>query len=229
MAWRPTQHLIEGELDNTTPGKVTGWMRFGGMKDKVTFNLDGNFHRDIRGAKIRFQGDGTNDDPTVASYMDGFAETQTGKVGDITAGLPPHDYTTGQPYIEWYGDENGRVVIEPDAEQVKVMGRPIPACESDPISREEQQQNMADFLGGLSQAVNAPAVLVGPGQPLVSDPKFTHWVVEQGQIIGEAHSVKLASRGMRFAFVRRFNMPDMAEFGHIEASRLRSKSNGKPA
>ena len=23
MAWRPTEHLIEGELDNTTPGKVT--------------------------------------------------------------------------------------------------------------------------------------------------------------------------------------------------------------
>jgi hypothetical protein len=34
MAWRPTEYLIEGELDNTTPGKVTGWMRFAGMKDR---------------------------------------------------------------------------------------------------------------------------------------------------------------------------------------------------
>ncbi len=28
MAWRPTEYLLEGELDNTTPGKVTGWMQF---------------------------------------------------------------------------------------------------------------------------------------------------------------------------------------------------------
>jgi len=39
MAWRPTEYLIEGELDNTNPGKVTGWMRFAGLKDKVTFDL----------------------------------------------------------------------------------------------------------------------------------------------------------------------------------------------
>jgi hypothetical protein len=30
MAWRPSEYLIDGELDNTTPGKVTGWMRFAG-------------------------------------------------------------------------------------------------------------------------------------------------------------------------------------------------------
>ena len=39
MAWRPTEYLIEGELDNTTPGKVTGWMSFAGMKEKVTFDI----------------------------------------------------------------------------------------------------------------------------------------------------------------------------------------------
>src|SRR5207244_2413334 len=55
MAWRPTQYLLEGELDNTVPGKVTGWMRFVGLKRQVTFDLKGDFHRDIRGAKIRFR------------------------------------------------------------------------------------------------------------------------------------------------------------------------------
>ena len=34
MAWRPTEYLIEGELDNTYPNKVTGWMRFAGVKEK---------------------------------------------------------------------------------------------------------------------------------------------------------------------------------------------------
>ena len=52
MAWRPNEQFIEGVLDNTVPGKVTGWMRFAGMKEKVVFDLEGNFHRDIRGAKV---------------------------------------------------------------------------------------------------------------------------------------------------------------------------------
>ena len=41
MAWRPTQYLIRGELDNTHLGKVIGWMEFTGMKEKVTFDLEG--------------------------------------------------------------------------------------------------------------------------------------------------------------------------------------------
>jgi hypothetical protein len=148
MAWRPSAYLIEGELDNTTPGKVTGWMRFAGVPDIVRFNLQGNFHRDIRGAKIHFTNE-AQDDAAAESYMDGFSIMQTGKVGDITAGDPPSDYVK-YPCIEWYSDDNGRVVIELDRNQVHVIGRPIPACESDPISREQQDRNMVEFLGSLS-------------------------------------------------------------------------------
>ncbi len=172
MAWRPTQYLMEGELDNTIPGKVTGWMQFVGMKQKVTFDLEGDFHRDIRGAKIRFVGEGKTDDPAAAKYMEGIAEHQTGKAGDITAGLPPRDYAN-YPYIEIYGDENGRIVLELAPEQVQVIGTPIPACESDPVSRERQQQNMAAFLGGIAQELGLPpgrtlcvgaATVLGPAQ-----------------------------------------------------------------
>lgn len=153
MAWRPTTFLIEGMLDNTTPGKVTGWMKFAGMKEKVTFDLEGNFHRDIRGAKIHFTGDALETDPLTdaAGYMESFASHQTGKVGDITAGLPPYDYGRA-PYVEWYGDNNGRVVIEPEPGQIEVIGTPIPACESAPVSREQQKRNMAEFLGAWRQS-----------------------------------------------------------------------------
>jgi len=158
MAWRPTQYLIEGELENTTPGKVTGWMKFTGMKEKVTFDLEGNFHRDIRGAKIHFIGDAYEDSSDINSdgYFDGFAQHQTGNVGDITAGLPPNDYGN-TPYIEWYGHENGRVVLELEPVQIEVIGMPIPAIESDPISRKQQKHNMASFLGSLAQEMNIPA------------------------------------------------------------------------
>lgn len=153
MAWRPTESLLEGELDNTTPGKVTGWVQFAGMNDQVVLDLKGNFHRDIRGAKIRFTGNGCEEDPKAAGRVKGLATRQTGEVGDITAGRPPHDYVD-YPYIEWYSKENGRVVLEVSPDQIEVIGNPIPACESDPISREKQQQNMARFIAKLSQAVD---------------------------------------------------------------------------
>jgi len=83
MAWRVSAYLIEGELDNTHLGKVTGWMQFAGMKEKVTFDLKGDFHRDIRGAEIRFQGDAYESDAPVdaGQYMEGFASHQEGARG----------------------------------------------------------------------------------------------------------------------------------------------------
>ena len=221
MAWRPSEYLIEGELDNTTPRKVTGWMRFAGLKGQVTFNLKGDFHRDIRGARIRLKGNATHDIPEAKGYMDGLSLEQTGDAGDITAGLPPQDYST-YPYLEWYSEENGRVVLELEPEQVEVIGRPIPVCESDPISRNRQAQHMAKFLTELSREANVPAI--APAQQLVSDPAFTHWVVELGKIVGEARSVEPAHDGLNFAFVRLFSMPEVAEHGSIASAQLRPKN-----
>ena len=151
MAWRPYDEVVEGILDNTVLGKVTGYIKFAGMKKAVMFNLKGDFHRDIRGTKLKFVGDGEESRP---GRMDGFALIQKGNVGDITAGIPTGkddkgEYTyeySAYPYIEWYSDENGRVVLEFDAEQVEIIGTPIPVCESDPIDRKEQYKNMGNFM-----------------------------------------------------------------------------------
>ena len=165
MAWRPNEQFVEGVLDNTVPGKVTGWMRFSGMKEKVVLDLEGNFHRDIRGAKVRLSGvhEAANQEEET-KYMENFSPTQRGKAGDMTAGLPPYDYTRGAAYFEWYSEDNGRVVIELESEQVEVLTQPIPVCESDPISRKEQQENMAGFLSGMAAELGIPqqrAVSVG--------------------------------------------------------------------
>jgi hypothetical protein len=225
MAWRPSQYLIEGELDNTEPEKVTGWMKFAGMAKRVTFNLRGNFHRDIRGAKIHLSGVGQSNDLEAASYMDGFALEQAGEVGDMTAGLPPADYVK-YPYLEWYGDDNGRVVIELEPDQVQLVSRPIPACESDPIPRSEQARKMANFLAGLSAKTQVPAIAVGDRPTVISDPTFTHWVVAEGNVIGEAREVRPDQNGTCFAYVRLFQMPEGAEYGRIEKKYLRSKDAG---
>jgi hypothetical protein len=156
MAWRPTRFLIEGMLDNTCPKKVRGWMKFVGVKRKVTFDLEGDFHRDIRGAIICFTGDAEGNIKEAREYMKGFAMYQTGKVGDMTAGLPPRDYVD-YCYLEWFSKENGRIVIELDQDKIKLATKPIPASKTEPISRDEQTRNMVEFLAGLAKAVNIPA------------------------------------------------------------------------
>ncbi len=165
MAWRPNEYLIEGILDNTKPRLVTGWMRYLGLNEDVTLKLEGDFHRDIRGTKIHFSGleyiDANQDE--ARSYMSQFSTRQTGVVGDITAGLPPQDYVS-HPYVEWYSEQNGRVVLEPN--QMRVEGRPIPACESDPISRATQSHNMIRFLAGFfGYQIPAPKPQDDPDNP----------------------------------------------------------------
>jgi len=189
MAWRPTEYLIEGELDNSHPNKVTGWMRFAGVKEKVTFDLEGDFHRDIRGAKIRFTGDAYEDQQSAegGKYFEGFSRHQTGQVGDITAGLPPQDYVN-YPYIEWYSEQNGRVVIELQPIQVEVIGTPIPAIESDPVSRAEQSRNMAEFLGGLAAELNLPnerAICVGGSTVVTADKRAANNQVRGMKLLTE--------------------------------------------
>lgn len=153
MAWRPTDCLIEGELDNTQVGKVTGWMRFTGVKGKITFDLQGNFHRDIRGIKIHFNGPAKSQQLRSDTYMEGFARHQIGKVGDMTAGFEPADYISGRCYLEWYSYGNGRVVIELEQSQVKVIGTPMPPEQCEPISRQEQARNFNEFMTEIAKAL----------------------------------------------------------------------------
>ena len=156
MAWRPNDQFIEGELDNTVQGKVTGWMRFAGMNEKVVFDLEGDFHRDIRGAKVRLRGDGESaNTEESAKYLEGFSKLQKGNVGDMTAGREPADYVN-YPYFEWYSEDNGRIVIELEPDQIEILTPPIPACESDPIDRRQQAENMANFLCGIAGACGIP-------------------------------------------------------------------------
>lgn len=154
MAWRPDQYLIEGELDNNVRGKVTGWMNYLGLEYKVTFDLDGEFHRDIRGAKIHFYGnaDANTDLQEAHVCMNRFASHQTGKVGNMTAGLPPQDHAS-YPYLEWYSDQNGRVVLELIKENLTLIGTPIPYTQTKPISQEEQSRHMAKFLTNIAETI----------------------------------------------------------------------------
>jgi hypothetical protein len=203
MAWRPNENLIDGELDNRTPGKVTGWMRFF-RKEKapfsVTFVLEGDFHEDIRGAVILLSNPNPSDRERDdgGTYMDGFSPTQHGTAGDITAGLSLGPWTEAlaqtlmkrnelfwdeqgiqgsermkrgrdlakryrahiaagdlyysyvdYPYIEWYTDCNGRVVLELDPSQVEIVKADVPRKEKTPTELLEDKKKRDEAFGSF--------------------------------------------------------------------------------
>jgi hypothetical protein len=54
--WLEYGNLIDGELDNSVPGKVTGWICFFRHSKEplqVSLDLSGDFHDDVRGKVIR--------------------------------------------------------------------------------------------------------------------------------------------------------------------------------
>lgn len=59
--------------------------------------------------------------------------------------------------MEWFSKENGRVVIELEQNKVKLLGKPLPACEIEPIPRDELARTMAEFLAELAKTFNISA------------------------------------------------------------------------
>jgi hypothetical protein len=127
MAWRIDKQVIRGEIDNRTPGRVTGWLWFLGRDEPVELDLEGNAGRDVAGHRLRF----SNPQPEPDD-LEGLATLQKGSVGDFTASrkvkIPDcpieeiGEYSRRDEmfpwhwgnslYFEWFSERNGRVVIE---------------------------------------------------------------------------------------------------------------------
>lgn len=167
MAWRPYENLIEGELDNTTFGQVTGWIKFfrnGKDPLTVTLNLKGDFLEDIFGKKIRIKNSNPRDRNGVlernGTYMDGFDAKQEGEAGDITAGIPVDGKVpyVEYPYIEWYSKSNGRVVLELNLGQVEIIEERsifvMPMSDDQQKSLHERNYDQfMKFLGDLADEI----------------------------------------------------------------------------
>jgi hypothetical protein len=128
MAFRLDQAIVRGELDNTEQGHLRGRIWLEGRAEPLTLDLEGDAWRDVAGARITF----TNPEPRRQKNQGDLKPTQHGIVGDITVSKkvkqitasdeewqrcmedgkqPPHEWRNSL-YIEWFSEENGRVVIE---------------------------------------------------------------------------------------------------------------------
>jgi len=129
MAWRIHERVNKGEIDNRQRDRVRGQIWLVGRDEPIRLDLSGNCLRDLAGCLVKFE----NPQPKPAADEDvDLADRQSGAAGEITAsrkmrvfdvpleealritreGKAPPEHMGNCFYLEWFGDTNGRVVIE---------------------------------------------------------------------------------------------------------------------
>lgn len=170
MAWRIESHVVRGEVDNRTRGRVVGKLWFLGRKDPVEIELQGNASRDLAGRKLEFV------NPSPKPGLDvAFAARQAGVIGQFTASrkvrVPDipieelgHFFTQKKPfpwhwgnsvYLEWYSIANGHVVVESADFHLTVAGESGWEMSAEEEERQQRESGEAvkhffDQLGFLS-------------------------------------------------------------------------------
>lgn len=123
MAWRISDNLIEGTMDNTVAGKVTGQLRFIGKKRPVRLDLAGDIAGEAKGKRLVLRNANPQERNRLlpgprghrpGTYMTGFHAVQRGGTGTMKVG--EHG-----AYLEWFGEKNGRVVLELPRRQVEIV------------------------------------------------------------------------------------------------------------
>jgi len=171
MALRLSTEILQGEIDNSRPGRTTGILHLAGHKEPLTLDLVGNPWRDLAGHRVIFK----NPAPTpTREATSKIVPQQTGYVGDITASRKvkvldcplkelatlhrekrpvPHHWANCL-YLEWFGDTNGRIVVEATGFEISIDSEPawIMTPDDETAQREANHSAMVDFANSLGTA-----------------------------------------------------------------------------
>jgi len=175
MAWRIDEQVVRGEIDSRRRGRVAGRIWLAGREEPVELELEGDPWRDLAGHVLRF----TNPNPR-AGDLAGFASSQVGVVGDITAsrkvrvpevsedeflemqqrGKPSPSRWSSSLYLEWFGRRNGRVVIESaDFElELEAAGAWDMSADEETGQRLANARALTDFVERLAEAAAASPI-----------------------------------------------------------------------
>ncbi|MBU0714449.1 MAG: hypothetical protein KJ964_03700 [Verrucomicrobia bacterium] len=166
MAWRLDTSVIKGEIDNRTPGIISGRVWLVGRPNPIVLTLEGNALRDMAGCLLTF----TNPTPAAGDQIS-LDERQQGMAGDMTASRkvripdvpiaemiklmkanePVPEHIGNALYLEWFSEANGRVVIESAGYTVAIT---LPAWQmteaQDRAQRAANQAAMQNFFTRLT-------------------------------------------------------------------------------
>jgi hypothetical protein len=104
--------VVCGEIDNTRPYSVCGWLKLRGYRTPLTLNLTGDCGPSLKGQRIRFEhpvppDDRDDDDSVELSHL---AWQQIGPTGSMTVS-PAVPGESGRLSLEWFS-QNGRVTLD---------------------------------------------------------------------------------------------------------------------
>ena len=176
MAWRPSEWVLEGELDNTIFGWTTGWLKLQGIEKPLQLKLAGNCHPDLAGWKFKIVR--TEPIPGWAeplNHVTSIATDQSGIVGDITAdqtlkhfecsdiefvqrsyaGDPPPTTWQKALYLEWFSNKNGRVVVQSTRLAVHRQGERVFKLTDEQWAEQARQnaEEISHFMLRLGDAI----------------------------------------------------------------------------
>lgn len=171
MAFRIHDSVARGEIDNRVKGIVRGKIWVEGRADPVTLELKGNAWPDLAGCRLTF----TNPLKRIPHHgLDSLNPVQRGQIGDITAsrkvrvfdipteeaylmckrGEKPPEHMANCLYLEWFSEQNGRVVIESVDYELQISA---PEWRMTPEENEERAKlaaaGMGWFMQKLSEAI----------------------------------------------------------------------------
>lgn len=166
MAWRIEEAVTRGEIDNTVEGRTTGRIWLAGRDEPLILTLEGDCWRDLAGTRLWFE----NPAPQPMSDSAALDSTQTGIVGDMTASRKVKVPTVDDEelhrlyqnhaeipcewrntlYLEWFGEINGRVVIESSSYVLKISAHEWAMDEDAEEAQKLANLNaMRDFMAQL--------------------------------------------------------------------------------
>ncbi len=173
MAWRIRENVLSGEIDNRTKGRVSGFLELADNGGRILLDLEGNAHPDLAGSLIRFR---NPRNPTFRHEdFEGFARDQKGHAGDITASHRVKDLLVSTEtylamdkeareksyrwanclYMEWYGQNNGRIVMEGIGYEIEWIEGPLWHITEDDLREqaERSDQAISRFFEQVSDAM----------------------------------------------------------------------------
>lgn len=172
MAFRISDSVVRGEIDNRVKGIVRGKIWLEGRADPMILELNGNPWPDLAGCLLTF----VNPNPRILHHpCDALEPVQHGVVGDMTASrkvrvfdVPvdeaymmanrsekPPEHMGNSLYLEWFSEKNGRVVIESSDYQLNISQPEWRMTPEDEAERAKQTATaIQEFMAKLTEAVD---------------------------------------------------------------------------
>ena len=155
MAWHLAPHVIRGEVDNRTRGRITGRVWLAGIAEPLTLELIGDCEPDLAGCEVHFANPtpvplvtappllkqrGRAGRMTAARKVQVYRNPDSESFEEIPAGQKPPEHLVNCLHLQWFSPLNGETIIESAVYRIKISEPAWRFTEKETREHEEQVQ-----------------------------------------------------------------------------------------